>query len=95
LQAGVVNFSRETFSSALELGKKALVTLGMHPHSAYRAQQHFRRLDMRMLRELVPQNRGDVAQISRVKEARRELEDIFQSEMHNERRQLDGWDDDE
>ncbi|PKE29723.1 glutathione-regulated potassium-efflux system protein KefB [Rahnella sp. AA] len=95
LQAGVTNFSRETFSSALELGKKALVTLGMHPHSAYRAQQHFRRLDMRMLRELVPQNRGDVAQISRVKEARRELEDIFQSEMHNERRQLDGWDDDE
>lgn len=95
LQAGVVNFSRETFSSALELGKKALVSLGMHPHSAYRAQQHFRRLDMRMLRELVPQNRGDVAQISRVKEARRELEDIFQSEMHKERRQLDGWDDDE
>jgi len=95
LQAGVTHFSRETFSSALELGKKALVTLGMHPHSAYRAQQHFRRLDMRMLRELVPQNRGDVAQISRVKEARRELEDIFQSEMHNERRQLDGWDDDE
>ncbi|MGP9420495.1 glutathione-regulated potassium-efflux system protein KefB [Pseudomonas reactans] len=95
LQAGVTHFSRETFSSALELGKKTLVTLGMHPHSAYRAQQHFRRLDMRMLRELVPQNRGDVAQISRVKEARRELEDIFQSEMHNERRQLDGWDDDE
>lgn len=27
LQAGVANFSRETFSSALELGKKALVTL--------------------------------------------------------------------
>jgi glutathione-regulated potassium-efflux system protein KefB len=95
LQAGVTYFSRETFSSALELGKKTLVTLGMHPHSAYRAQQHFRRLDMRMLRELVPQNRGDVAQISRVKEARRELEDIFQSEMHNERRQLDGWDDNE
>lgn len=95
LQAGVTHFSRETFSSALELGKKALVTLGMHPHSAYRAQQHFRRLDMRMLRELVPQSRGDVAQISRVKEARRELEDIFQREMHNERRQLDGWDDDE
>ncbi|WP_370518014.1 glutathione-regulated potassium-efflux system protein KefB [Rouxiella sp. S1S-2] len=95
LQAGVQNFSRETFSSALELGKKALITLGMHPHSAYRAQQHFRRLDMRMLRELVPQVQGDVAQISRVKEARRELEDIFQSEMHKERRQLDGWDDDE
>lgn len=43
LQAGVTQFSRETFSSALELGRKTLVTLGMHPHQAQRAQLHFRR----------------------------------------------------
>ena len=67
------------------------MTLGMHPHQAHRAQQHFRRLDMRMLRELMP-NHADSAQISRVKEARRELEDIFQTEMQQERRQYDGWD---
>ncbi|WP_439214124.1 glutathione-regulated potassium-efflux system protein KefB [Duffyella gerundensis] len=91
LQAGVTQFSRETFSSALELGRKTLMTLGMHPHQAHRAQQHFRRLDMRMLRELMP-NHADSAQISRVKEARRELEDIFQTEMQQERRQYDGWD---
>ncbi|EIR08940.1 glutathione-regulated potassium-efflux system kefB domain protein [Yersinia pestis PY-101] len=47
---------------------------------------------MRMLRELMPQHHGDVAQISRIKEARRELEDIFQREMLHESRQLDGWD---
>lgn len=92
LQAGVQQFSRETFSSALELGRKALMELGMHPHQAHRAQQHFRRLDMRMLRELMPQHHGDVAQISRMKEARRELEEIFQREMQQERRRLDGWD---
>lgn len=91
LQAGVTQFSRETFSSALELGRKALMTLGMHPHQAFRAQQHFRRLDMRMLRELMP-NHTDSQQISRVKEARRELEDIFQAEMQHEKRQFDGWD---
>lgn len=91
LQAGVSQFSRETFSSALELGRKALMTLGMHPHQAFRAQQHFRRLDMRMLRELMP-NHTDSQQISRVKEARRELEDIFQAEMQHEKRQFDGWD---
>ncbi len=91
LQAGVKQFSRETFSSALELGRKALMTLGMHPHQAHRAQQHFRRLDMRMLRELMPVH-TDTAQISRVKEARRELEEIFEREMQQERRQLDGWD---
>jgi len=91
LQAGVKYFTRETFSSALELGRKALVTLGMHPHQAQRAQLHFRRLDMRMLRELMPVH-TDTVQISRVREARRELEEIFQREMQQERRQLDGWD---
>ncbi|MBW1216050.1 glutathione-regulated potassium-efflux system protein KefB [Pantoea allii] len=94
LQAGVTQFSRETFSSALELGRKTLMSLGMHPHQAHRAQQHFRRLDMRMLRELVPAQ-SDKAQISRVREARRELEDIFQREMQHERRQIHDWDDDE
>ncbi|EML2225956.1 glutathione-regulated potassium-efflux system protein KefB [Klebsiella aerogenes] len=91
LQAGVTQFSRETFSSALELGRKALVTLGMHPHQAQRAQLHFRRLDMRMLRELMPVH-TDTVQISRVREARRELEEIFEREMQKESRQLDGWD---
>lgn len=95
LMAGVNQFSRETFSSALELGRKALMELGMHPHQAHRAQQHFRRLDMRMLRELMPHHQGDVTQISRVKEARRELEDIFQREMQHERRQMNDWDEEE
>nr|WP_303202257.1 glutathione-regulated potassium-efflux system protein KefB [Hafnia paralvei] len=95
LMAGVSQFSRETFSSALELGRKALMELGMHPHQAHRAQQHFRRLDMRMLRELMPHHQGDVTQISRVKEARRELEDIFQLEMQHERRQMNDWDEEE
>lgn len=95
LQAGVMQFSRETFSSALELGRKTLMSLGMHPHQAHRAQQHFRRLDMRMLRELVPTLSESAAQASRVREARRELEDIFQREMQREKRQIDGWDDDQ
>jgi len=94
LQAGVTLFSRETFSSALELGRKALTTVGMHPHQAFRAQQHFRRLDMRMLRELMPSH-SESQQASRVKEARRELEDIFRTEMRHEKWQFDGWDDDE
>ncbi|CCW31513.1 Glutathione-regulated potassium-efflux system protein kefB [Xenorhabdus nematophila F1] len=92
LQKGIRDFNRETFSSALDLGRKVLVRLGMHPHQAHRAQQHFRRLDMRMLRELMPELHGDVAQISRVKEARRELEELFEREMINECRQPEGWD---
>ncbi|MDX7986266.1 glutathione-regulated potassium-efflux system protein KefB [Xenorhabdus sp. 12] len=92
LQSGVKDFNRETFSSALDLGRKVLIRLGIHPHQAHRAQQHFRRLDMRMLRELMPHLHGDLAQITRVKEARRELEELFEREMMNERRQPEGWD---
>ena len=44
-----------------------------------------------MLRELMP-NHTDNAQISRVREARRELEDIFHREMQQEKHQFDGWD---
>ncbi|WP_323839594.1 potassium transporter KefB [Photorhabdus africana] len=32
-----------------------------------------------------------MAHISRIKEARRELEELFEREMLNERRQPDGW----
>ena len=71
--------------------RQRLDALGMQPHQAQRAQLHFRRLDMRMLRELIPMH-ADTVQISRAREARRELEEIFQREMQQERRQLDGWD---
>lgn len=89
LQAGVTLFSRETFASALELGERTLISLGMHPHQAYRAKLHFRRLDVNALRKLVPE--ADNGQISRVREAQRELEDIFQMEMQQERQQFGDW----
>ena len=95
LQNGVQDFSRETFSSALELGSKALISTGMHPHKAYRAKQHFRRLDMRTLREIIPENEGDSGQVSRVKEARRELNELFEKEMLREHRQPHNWNHDE
>ncbi|AWH88538.1 glutathione-regulated potassium-efflux system protein KefB [Limnobaculum parvum] len=92
LNAGVELFSRETFSSALDLGRKALIDLGMHPHQAYRAQQYFKRLDENMLRELVPDRQGEVQQVSRVAEARRELENLFQREIQHDSKLSDAWD---
>lgn len=91
LQAGVAGFSRETFASALELGGKALVAIGMHPHQAQRAQHYFKRLDEKMLLELL-QHHQDSGYTSRVKEARRELEDIFQRDMLQDKQELGGWD---
>lgn len=90
LQAGVTQFSRETFSSALELGRKTLVTLGMHPHQAQRRSC------------ISSPGYADVARAHpnacryRTNFSREKPDanwkKIFQREMQQERRQLDGWD---
>ena len=92
LSHGVENFSRETFAGALDLGRQALISLGMHPYKAKRAEAHFRKLDMTALRDLLPQHSEDVHLASRAKEARKELEEIFDREMRDERERHNGWD---
>jgi glutathione-regulated potassium-efflux system protein KefB len=92
LSHGVDNFSRETFAGALDLGRQALISLGMHPYKAKRAEAHFRKLDTTALRDLLPQHSEDVHLASRSKEARKELEDIFDREMRGERDRHNGWD---
>ncbi|MFC1503038.1 glutathione-regulated potassium-efflux system protein KefB [Pseudomonadota bacterium] len=92
LSHGVENFSRETFASALDLGRQTLISLGMHPYKAKRAEAHFRKLDTTALRDLLPQHSEDVHLASRSKEARKELEEIFDREMRGERERHNGWD---
>ncbi|WP_199287457.1 glutathione-regulated potassium-efflux system protein KefB [Photobacterium chitinilyticum] len=92
LSHGVENFSRETFAGALDLGRQALISLGMHPYKAKRAEAHFRKLDTTALQDLLPQHSEDVHLASRSKEARKELEDIFDREMRGERERHNGWD---
>lgn len=88
---GVDAFSRETFLSALDLGRQALINLGMHPYKAQRAEAYFRKLDMAMLHEMLPQHSDDVAALSRAKEARQELEEIFDREMQVDTERHDKW----
>lgn len=45
-------FQREQVNSALELGEKALVELGYHPHTAHRQARIFKQYDEDMLQEL-------------------------------------------
>lgn len=92
LSHGVDNFSRETFAGALDLGRQALISLGMHPYKAKRAEAHFRKLDATALRDLLPQHSEDVHLASRSKEARKELEEIFDREMRGEQDRHNGWD---
>ncbi|BCL68350.1 Glutathione-regulated potassium-efflux system protein kefB [Vibrio nigripulchritudo MADA3029] len=87
LNHGVDAFSRETFLGALDLGRQTLVQMGMHPYQAKRATSHFKKLDMKMLEELLPEHSEDKELAMRAKEARKELEEIFGREMENDSRQ--------
>ncbi|UFN69353.1 glutathione-regulated potassium-efflux system protein KefB [Vibrio alginolyticus] len=88
---GVENYSRETFLGALDLGRQALVKLGMHPYQAKRAEAHFRKLDNAMLKDLLPQHNEDKKLAQRAKEARKELEEIFGREMESDHQSPNHW----
>ena len=88
----VDGFARETLSSALDLGRQALVQLGMHPYQAKRARDHFYRLDKKTLRNFMVEHGEDVQFASRSKEARKELEELFDNEMQGERARHRDWD---
>ncbi|PWI33685.1 glutathione-regulated potassium-efflux system protein KefB [Vibrio albus] len=91
LSTGVRNYSRETFSGALDLGRQLLTELGMHPYQAKRAADHFAHLDTSMLAELLPQHSSDKEPVLAAKEARKELEEIFSIEMESDRHSPDHW----
>jgi len=91
---GVDKYSRETFLGALDLGRQALISLGMHPYEAKRAEAHFRKLDMAMLKELLPQHKEGKQLTLRAKEARKELEEIFGREMDGDRQSRSYWEKD-
>ncbi|WP_089140006.1 glutathione-regulated potassium-efflux system protein KefB [Vibrio rumoiensis] len=92
MNIGVTLFSRETFLGALDLGRQVLTQLGMHPYQAKRAEAHFRKLDTTMLKELLPLHMEDKDMGIRAKEARKELEEIFDREMESDRQAQQHWD---
>ncbi|MDD9155950.1 glutathione-regulated potassium-efflux system protein KefB [Aliivibrio sp. S4TY2] len=92
LNEGVDHFSRETFYGALDLGRQTLTSLGMHSYQAKRAESHFKKLDVAMLKELLPLHSDDKALASKAKAARIELEEIFGLEMESERSNQNDWD---
>lgn len=91
LNHGVTNYSRETFLGALDLGRQLLIELGMHPYQAERAEKHFSKLDNNMLKELLPQHNDEKDLALRAREARKELEEIFDREIENERKASHFW----
>ncbi|ATF09721.1 Glutathione-regulated potassium-efflux system protein KefB [Candidatus Enterovibrio altilux] len=87
----VDGFARETFLSALDLGKQTLIALGMHPYKAKRAETFFKKLDETRLHEMQPHHSEDVSASSRTKEARLELEELFDLEMKGDTERHKSW----
>ena len=87
----VTDHSRETFHSALDLGRKLLIELGMHPYQAQRAETHFRKLDDAMLKTFLPRSiQGPNSKADAIL-ARQELEDVFAQEMESDNHSHNYW----
>jgi glutathione-regulated potassium-efflux system ancillary protein KefC len=83
---------RETFESALLLGRRALQELGVAPYEAQERVSLFRRHNVRTLNELVPLFNDEAQRMSLAKSARTELERQFeQDRLALEERTHLGW----
>lgn len=91
LDRDIAIFERESLDSSLRLGIRVLQQLGWAAHPAFRAAQRFRAHDVALLYEL-HKNRGDMESLTaKAKEARKQLEDIFEREEQSLNARDSGW----
>ncbi|WP_299347274.1 NAD-binding protein, partial [uncultured Maritalea sp.] len=81
MDIGVHEFERDTFHSALQLGIKALVTLGYTEAKAKRLANAFAKHDVEMLHEAYELRGDDEAMIGHVKTARQLLAQVMQADI--------------
>ena len=77
LDRGVTIIQRETFESALLLGREVLTALGTGPYAARQAASRFRALNLHALAKLYPFYKDKEQFLSASKQAREELQAMF------------------
>jgi voltage-gated potassium channel Kch len=94
LKAGVPHVYRETMGSSMELGTDALTLLGLRAHQAHRFAKAFRRMDVRMVHELLEHwGKGDGAYIAGLRERVTAINDLFDRYRQPDKDHVDGaWD---
>lgn len=80
----VDGFSRETFSSALELAKDVLVELGFSAQQSQRLSEKFRKMDMDTLHQQAVVRHDEKALISIARSARDNIEETFAADKQKE-----------
>jgi glutathione-regulated potassium-efflux system ancillary protein KefC len=93
MDRGVTVIQRETFESALLLGREVLCELGFGAFRARQAAQKFRKMNIDNLAKVYPFYKDQEQYLSMAKQAREELETMFSLDaeaVENDRK--NGWD---
>lgn len=90
MDLGVTNIRRETFGSALDLGKVALQLLGRDPYEAHRLMRLFRKNDEEMMPELYKTHREDEEHyVSMYRQQTADLEELMEHDLNMDMEELD------
>jgi glutathione-regulated potassium-efflux system ancillary protein KefC len=94
MDLGVTVIERETFESALLLGREALRKLGFGAYRARQAAMKFRAHNLQTLLDMYPHQKDQQQIVSIAKQAREELEEMFAHDrILREDMPASGWDD--
>ncbi|MGZ9711018.1 glutathione-regulated potassium-efflux system protein KefC [Glaciimonas sp. GNP009] len=77
MDLGVTVIERETFDSALQLGRQALQQLGFGPSRAEQAAIKFRAHNLQTVHDIYPHHKDQQQRVSLARQARAELEEMF------------------
>lgn len=92
LMAHSVNFERETYLSALELGQQVMCGLGYHPYRAHRAADLFKKYDRNLINQLFgvyKANRDEYIESSKKNELI--IAEILKADMSGDAQNDYGW----
>ncbi|MGS0741223.1 glutathione-regulated potassium-efflux system protein KefC [Glaciimonas sp. GG7] len=94
MDLGVTVIERETFDSALQLGRQALRQLGFGAYQARCAAMKFRAHNLQTVHDIYPHHKDQQQMVSLAKQAREELAEMFAHDrMLRDEDGTDGWGD--
>lgn len=92
IDRGVAIWERETFESSLRMSAEVLKTLGWEPYAAVRAANKFREHNVKMIHQMHVVRDDESKLVSAARQARADLEKMFNGERENLKRNDDGFD---
>jgi glutathione-regulated potassium-efflux system ancillary protein KefC len=84
---------RETFESSLRLGRHVLAELGVSAHESWQATNRFRDHNVQMIQDMSKFRNNQADLVARAKQAREDLEKMFERERLRREVAQSGWGD--